>query len=69
MESDVYDGKRWFCEKSWLMCRYLFFAVLKNLEKIPKINFLGEGIVYTGMVYTEVDRRRTKTLETKFLKK
>ena len=37
MESDVYDGKRWFCEKSWLMCRYLFFAVLKNLEKIPKI--------------------------------
>ena len=39
MESDVYDGKRWFCEKSWLMCRYYFLQVsLKNLEKIPKIN-------------------------------
>ena len=62
MESDVYDGKRWFCEKSWLMCRYLFFAVLKNLEKIPKINF-------SEVFITEVDRRRTKTLETKFLKK
>ena len=64
MESDVYDGKRWFCEKSWLMCRYLFFAVLKNLEKIPKINFSDR--VFS---ITEVDRRRTKTLETKFLKK
>ena len=63
MESDVYDGKRWFCEKSWLMCRYLFFAVLKNLEKIPKINFSDR--VFS---ITEVDRRRTKTLETKFLK-
>ena len=64
MESDVYDGKRWFCEKSWLMCRYLFFAVLKNLEKIPKIYFSDR--VFS---ITEVDRRRTKTLETKFLKK
>ena len=64
MESDVYDGKRWFCEKSWLMCRYLFFAVLKNLEKIPKINFSDRKFSIT-----EVDRRRTKTLETKFLKK
>jgi len=47
-----------------LMCRYLFFAVLKNLEKIPKINFSDR--VFS---ITEVDRRRTKTLETKFLKK
>ena len=36
MESDVYDGKRWFVKKVGWCAVILFFAALKNLEKIKK---------------------------------